>query len=318
MSELKAGVIGAGVFGGHHARKYQSDARVKLIGVFDVDATRAETLAADLGVKAFASMDDLLSQVELVTVASPPFTHAGAARAALEAGAHVLVEKPLAVDVADGETLVKLAAQNNRVLACGHQERLVFEAMGLFETPEQPTKIECVRAGPWTGRSADVSVTLDLMVHDLDLAIRLMGGKPKRVSARGRAVETNCADDIKALLTFPEGARAELVATRVAPERKRTMRLVYPSGEVKIDFIARTFENSTSFALNEAFAETPGGKDPLGANVIRFIDAITGAAKRPFVNGEEALAVLELARAVDRAADFPSLATAESDNASVH
>lgn len=318
MSELTAGVIGAGVFGGHHARKYQADPRARLIGVFDVDKTRAAALAADLGVSAFDSMDALLAEADLVTIASPPFTHAGAARAALKSGAHVLVEKPLAVDIADGRTLVELAAAKQRVLACGHQERLVFEAMGLFSTSERPTKIECTRAGPWTGRSADVSVTLDLMVHDLDLALTLMGEKPKRVSARGRAVETNCADEIKALLTFPDGGRAELVATRVAPARSRTMRLVYPSGQVKIDFIARTFENSTHFALNEAFAETPGGKDPLGANVFRFIDAATGAAPRPLVNGEEALAVLELARAVDHAADFPSLAHAESDNAALH
>jgi len=307
MSQIRAGVIGAGVFGGHHARKYQADERVTLAGVYDVDGARAEALARDLGVAAFADPGALFAASDVITVASPPVTHAGAARAALEAGKHVLVEKPLAVEVADGEMLVALAAKHNVTLACGHQERLVFDAMGLLSAPERPTRIECVRAGPWSGRSADVSVTLDLMVHDLDLALQLMGGAPTRVSARGKSVETQTADEITALLTFDGGGRAECVSSRVAPERKRTMRLVYPSGEVTIDFIARTFSNTTGFALNEAFGETPAGKDPLGANVSRFLDAATGATARPVVTGQEALAVLKLARAVDRAANLPSI-----------
>ncbi len=318
MSKLKAGVIGAGVFGGHHARKYQADARAELVAVYDVDGARAEKLAADLGVAAAPNLAALFADVDVVTIASPPSTHASAARAALAACKHVLVEKPLAVDVGEAEALVALAAERNVALACGHQERLVFAAMGLLAAPEMPTRIECVRAGPWSGRSADVSVTLDLMVHDLDLALQLMGGPPSRVSARGRRVETGSADDITALLSFAGGARAELVASRVADDRKRTMRLVYPSGEVRVDFIARTFENTTGFALNSEFGDTPSGRDPLGANVACFLDAVTGATARPAVTGEEALAVLKLARAVDRAADLPSLSAEAEADASVH
>lgn len=315
---MKAGVVGAGVFGGHHARKYQADSRVELVGVFDVDQTRADKLAGELGVAAAARLEDLLALADIVTVATPPSLHAEPARAALAAGKHVLVEKPLAVEIEDGEALVALAAEKSVVLACGHQERLVFEAMGLLAAPEQPTRIECVRAGPWTGRSADVSVTLDLMVHDIDLVLQLMRLKPARVSARGRAVETYAADEITALMTFAGGAKAELSASRVAPERTRTMRVVYPSGEVDIDFIARTFRNTTPFALNEAFAETPAGRDPLGANVTRFLDAVTGAAPRPAVTGAEALGVLKLARAVDKAANLPSLSSEEPNDASLH
>src|SRR5690606_23963429 len=124
--------------------------------------------------------------------------HIRAAQAALAAGKHVLVEKPLATDVAEGAALVKLAADNKLILACGHQERLVFEAMGLFDAPERPTRIESVREGPWTGRSADVSVTLDLMVHDLDLALRLMQRKPEGVLAQGRSEHGRTADAIDA------------------------------------------------------------------------------------------------------------------------
>lgn len=306
MSKLRAGVVGAGAFGRIHARKYAEDARVHFVGVFDPDDERAEQLADTHGAESFASLDAMLGAIDVLTVASPPSLHAGAALSALKAGKHVLIEKPLATDAIDGAELVRVAAQKNLMLACGHQERLVFEAMGLFGAPEEPTFIESVREGPWTGRSADVSVTLDLTVHDLDLALRLLGRKAERVGAKARAEHGRAADWIEAKLDFG-GAQAVFTSSRVAQDRRRFMRAVYPSGEVKIDFLARTFENTTSFPLNAAFAETRIGADPLGANVATFIDAVLGVAPRPIVTGEEALAVLDLALEVDRASGFPSL-----------
>jgi predicted dehydrogenase len=306
MTKLKAGVVGAGAFGRIHARKYAEDARVTFVGVFDPDDERAEQLAVTHGAEAFASMEALIAGADMITIASPPSLHAGAARPALEAGKHVLIEKPLATDLADGEALVRIAAEKKLVLACGHQERLVFEAIGLLAAPERPSFIESVREGPWTGRSADVSVTLDLTVHDLDLALRLLGGAPARVSAKAKSEHGPAADWIEARLAF-DGAEAVFTSSRIAAERRRFMRAVYPSGEVKIDFLARTFENTTSFPLNAAFAETRIGADPLGANVATFIDAVLGVAPRPVVNGEDALAVLKLALEVDRASGLPSL-----------
>lgn len=306
MSKLRAGVLGAGAFGRIHARKYSEDARVTFVGVHDPDDERATELANTHGAESFASLDALLAAVDIVTIASPPSFHGKAALAVLNAGKHVLIEKPLATDVATGETLVKLAREKKLVLGCGHQERLVFDAMGLLAAPEKPTRIESVREGPWTGRSADVSVTLDLMVHDLDLALMLMKTKPERVSAKARSEHGKTADAIEATLSFG-GGEAVFTSSRVAPERKRTMRAVYPSGEVKLDFLTREFSNTTNFPLNAAFAETRIGSDPLGANVAQFIDAVLGVAPRPVVNGEEALAVLALALRVDEASGLPSL-----------
>ena len=225
----------------------------------------------------------------------------------LKAGKHLLIEKPIATDIETGADIVRLAKEKKLVLGCGHQERLVFDAMGLLNAPETPTRIESVREGPWTGRSADVSVTLDLMVHDLDLALRLMKAKPNRHfgDCEGRAWPHG--GSIEARLAFAPHAEAVFISSRVAPERRRFMRAVYPSGEVNIDFLARTFENTTNFKLNAAFAETRIGADPLGANVAQFIDAVLGVAERPVVNGEEALAVLELALDVDKASGLPSL-----------
>jgi predicted dehydrogenase len=306
MTRLRAGIVGAGAFGRHHARKYAEDSRVTLVGVFDRHDERAQMLADTHHVQAFFDLAALIDEVDILTVASPPSQHFEAAAAALEAGKHVLAEKPLATDVNEGAALVALAAQQRLVLACGHQERLVFRAMGLFEAPEKPTRIESVREGPWTGRSADVSVTLDLMVHDLDLALMLLGKKPERVLAQARTEHGPTPDALDARLAF-NGAEAVFLASRVASTRRRFMRAVYPSGEVNIDFLAREFQNTTGFPLNAAFAETRIGSDPLGANVAQFIDAVLGVAERPAITGEEALAVLELALAVDRAAGAPSL-----------
>lgn len=306
MTKLRAGVLGAGAFGRIHARKYAEDARVTLAGVYDPDDERAQELANTHDVESFESLDALLSAVDIVTIASPPSFHGAAARQTLGAGKHTLIEKPLATDAAEGAALVKLAADKKLVLGCGHQERLVFEAMGLLSAPERPIYIESVREGPWTGRSADVSVTLDLMVHDLDLALQLIGGKPARISAAAKSEHGHTADQIEARLNF-DGAEAVFTSSRIASERRRYMRAVYPSGEVKIDFISRAFENATKFPLNAAFAETRIGADPLGANVAQFIDAVLGVAKRPVVDGPEALSVLELALDVDRASGLPSL-----------
>jgi predicted dehydrogenase len=307
MSLLKAGVIGAGVFGGHHARKYQADPRVELVGVYDLDSERTEVLAEDLGVAAFSTMDDMLDLLDIVTIANPPVTHASAAAAALEYGKHVLIEKPITTSVTEAELLIAVAELNKVVLACGHQERLVFDAMGLFATGARPRRIESVREGPWTGRSADVSVTLDLMVHDFDLALMLMGAPPENVAASGAVEHGASADRLEARLAFAGGAEAAFIASRVAEARGRSMRIVYDEGEVNVDFLARTFVNTTPYALNGAFAETPHGRDPLGANVARFIDAVTGAAPRPVATGAEALAALKIALAADKAAGLPSV-----------
>jgi predicted dehydrogenase len=306
MSKLRAGVVGAGAFGRIHARKYSEDARVQFIGVFDPDDERATDLANTHSATSFADLGALLAASDIITIASPPSFHGATAKRALEAGKHLLIEKPLATDTDTGATLVRLAHEKKLVIACGHQERLVFDAMGLLSAPETPTRIESVREGPWTGRSADVSVTLDLMVHDLDLALRLLKAKPQSISAKAKSEHGRTADQIEAHLAFAN-AEAVFVSSRIASERRRFMRAVYPSGEVNIDFITRKFENTTNFPLNPTFAETRTGSDPLGSNVAQFIDAVLGVAPRPVVNGEEALAVLELALDVDKASGLPSL-----------
>ena len=295
---LKAGVVGSGVFGGFHANKYVQMDGVDLVGIFDVDPARCQALADKLGVTAFADMDALLAAVDIVTVASPATTHAAAALACLQAGKSVYVEKPLATTLDEADHLIAEAAKRGLVLACGHQERVVSQAMGLLDIPEKPLLLEAVRKGTLSDRSRDVSVVLDLMIHDIDLALSLTDAEPIAVEAEGDE------DAIRGEATFSDGFTAIFTAARNAQARERTMRIVYPSGVLEIDFVTRAFSNTTPYALNEAFTETPAGQDPLGTSVAGFVAAVRGLSPRPVVTGEEAARALDLALAVEQAAGF--------------
>ena len=292
---LKAGVIGAGAFGANHARKYASLAGVDLIGVYDPATEAAQALAASLGVQAFDDLSEMLAAVDVVTIASPAIYHGRGVIAALQAGRHCYVEKPLAVTLEDADKILGLAAKNGLVVAVGHQERVVSQAMGLFDIPEQPLRLEAIRFGTPSTRNLDVSATLDLMVHDIDLALALTTAEPMAVEGEGDD------DAATAEVTFDNGFIANFAVSRVAEARDRRMKIVYPSGEVTVDFLARTFSNTTPFALNADFAETPGGRDPLGVSVLGFLDAVEGRAPRPVVTGEEAARALDLTLAVEQA-----------------
>jgi predicted dehydrogenase len=299
---LRAGVIGAGVFGGHHARKCSSLEGVRLAAVMDPHAERAEALAGPLGAAVFDDLDAFLDEVDVVTVASPASSHARLAAEALRRGRHVYVEKPLADEAVDGQALVEAARASGAVLACGHQERAVFRAIGLLGLPERPTRIEAVRRGAFTGRNTDVSCVLDLMIHDIDLALTLAGEAPVEITARGRITEGPYADEALAELVFAGGMSCRLEASRIAEKRERTMRLVFPSGALEIDFLTRRFVDNTPFGLDEGFAQSADGRDPLGASVAAFVAAVRGQALRPLVTGEEAARALEVALEVDRKA----------------
>ncbi len=303
---LRVGVAGAGVFGGYHANKYKQAEGVEFIGIYDLDKARAEALAAQHGVKAFGGEDlgDFLAAIDAVTIATPAFAHAGVALKALDAGVHVYSEKPLAITIADGHAMVDLAAEKGLVLACGHQERAVFEAMGLYDVPERPLRLEAVRNGTASTRNLDVSVVLDLMIHDLDLAQSLADAGPggMQATARYRADEgykAVGADEVEAEVEFENSMVAHFRASRMAEARERTMRIVYPSGEVNIDLLNRKFENSTPFKLNADFAEVDIAMDPLGTSVFRFLDTVRGVREKPLCTGREALKALILALSID-------------------
>jgi len=303
---IRAAVAGAGVFGGYHANKYQSFDHVDLVGIFDLDIERATLLANTYDVKAFdgSNLNQLFDDIDVMTIATPAFAHADVAIMALNQGVHVYSEKPIATSVQQAEAMVAAAIANERVLAVGHQERAVFEAMGLYDIPVAPLRLEAVRNGTVSTRNLDVSVTLDLMIHDLDLALGLADSKPAMVNAVARRNLTegymaNGADEMTAKVTFENGMEAEFKASRMAHERERTMRLIYKEGSVFIDLLNRRFENNTPFKLNPDFQHTEIARDPLGTSVTRFLEAVKGLRASPLCSGQEGLNALSLALMID-------------------
>ncbi len=303
---LRGGVIGAGVFGGYHARQYARLPGVVLSAVLDTHPDRAAQVAMPLGGRGFNDLAAFLEAVDVVTVASPATFHAEHALAALAAGKPVYIEKPIATSVADGERVRAAAAAKGLVVACGHLERVVFQAMGLLDIPEQPLRLEALRHGPPSNRSRDVSAVLDLMVHDVDLALSISAADPVTAEGEGRLSDDGVWDVARSEVSFEDGFTAIFDVSRQAPERKRTMRVVYPSGEVEIDFVARTFRNTTPFTLNADFADTPAGTDPLGASVEGFLKAVRGEAPRPIVTADEAIRALDQALAIEQALGDPT------------
>ncbi|HYG26258.1 MAG TPA: Gfo/Idh/MocA family oxidoreductase [Caulobacteraceae bacterium] len=293
MSRIRAGVVGAGVFGGFHAKKYGELDGVEFVGVFDVDQDRAAALG-----RAFPDLASMLAEVDVVTIATPAIHHADAALAALRAGKPVYLEKPIAVTLEDADRIIGEASRRSLPVGVGHQERVVFQAIGLFDVTQKPLRLEAVRRGTPSPRSQDVSVVLDLMIHDLDLALSLTEADPVAVEAEGSP------DEVWTEVTFADGFTAEFRASRIAEARERTMKIDYPAGALEIDFVARTFSNATGFLLEEGFADTVAGRDPLGASVRQFVDAVRGVSPRPLVTGEEAARALDLALAVEQAAGF--------------
>ena len=299
-STLRAGVIGAGVFGGYHAAKYAELPDVALAAVLDPHPDRAQGLADKFGGGVHGDLESFLAAVDLVSIATPAIHHGRLALAALRAGKPVYVEKPIAVDPADADAIVGEARARNLVVACGFLERAAFAAMGLYAIPHPPLRMECARLGPASARNLDVSVVVDLMIHDLDLALHLTTAEPLTVEAEGACVTNALIDEASAEVSFDDGFQASFRASRVAESRERTLTLVYSEGEVRLDLLAHTFENTTPWRLDAGFEETPAGRDRLGASLAAFLAAVRGEGA-PLADARDGARALDLALAVEHA-----------------
>jgi len=302
---VNVGVVGAGYFGTFHAQKYRDHPQAKLVGVVDPNPARVVDLASAVHAAAFTEIDDLVSLVDAVTVASPATTHFETAQACLKAGKHVLLEKPITVSVDEADELLELAAASNLLLQPGHQERYVMQAIGLMDIPETPVFIECRRAGPFTGRAMDCDVTLDMMIHDLDFVHALNAADIASVKAEGLSVHTPAYDRMAAQLLLEDGCEVELFASRIHDDRERIVRVIYPSGEIALDFGARTVINKTPFEISPFETDHPDRakllQDPLAAEVGSFLEAVK-TGNQPLVTAENAQRALQTAVSIIREA----------------
>ena len=238
-SRLRVGVVGAGHFGRFHALKLAAGARTTLAGVFDPDGARAAKLAAEAGCPAIG-WDDLLARCDAVVVASPAATHFSLASAALGRGRHVLVEKPITASLAEADALAGLAAASGLVLQVGHLLRYSAERAAIAARMARPIYIECVRIAPFKPRGTDVSVILDLMIHDLDLVLSLVDSPIVSVDAIGAPVASTHEDIANARLRFANGCVATITASRVSLRTERRMRLFGQEGYIAVDFATRS------------------------------------------------------------------------------
>ncbi len=295
---IKVGVAGAGVFGGHHCAKVADIPQAELIGVFDIDHARAVNIAKRHHAPAINDFSKLVEKADAVIIATPASAHYALAKRALECGRHVFVEKPMALDRSEAEKLIALAASHGVILQIGHQERYVADAAGLFNRLSSPVKVDCVRHTAASGRCEDVSVVLDLMIHDIDLIRQLTNAEIETVSATG------AAHSVDADLVLSNGSLVSLIASRRAGAPERRMTLVYDDGVIEFDFMKRTAINTTPIPLHADFSgeDLPlAFRDPLAFGANDFIDAIA-EGRRPLVTGEDGRGALDWALRIEDAA----------------
>lgn len=303
MSVLHAAVVGVGYLGRFHAQKYAVLEGVKLVGVADADPARAATVGAEVHAPVIADYRDLLGKVDLVSVVVPTVAHFEVVKAFIESGAHVLVEKPITQTVAEAEELVALAKKLNKLLQVGHLERFNPAWLALRPRIKSPLFIEAHRLAPFKPRSTDVSVVLDLMIHDVDLILSVVGSPVREVRASGVPVLTEGVDIGNARIEFENGCVANLTASRVSANTLRKMRLFQKDEYLAIDFgehrlsAARRQEDAER-PITAEHVEVPPG-DALMSEVHAFVDAVRNGAPAP-VSGEDGKRALALALEIGR------------------
>jgi len=236
MKPVRCAVIGAGYLGKFHAEKYAALKDCELVAVVDADETTARTIAERHEVRALVDYRELLGAVDAVSIVVPTSLHHAVSHDFLDAGAHVLVEKPITVTLEEADELIRIADRNKRILQVGHLERFNAAVLGLGLAEEPPLFIESHRLSPFNPRATDVSVVLDLMIHDIDIILDMMGSEVERIDASGTPVLTDELDIANARITFQNGAVANVTASRVSMKTERKMRLFRPNAYISIDF----------------------------------------------------------------------------------
>lgn len=238
-TQLRIGIVGAGHFGRYHALKVAASERAELVGIHDPDEERARAVGWEAGAESLA-FDALLAAAEAIIIAAPAEAHHALASAALRAGKHVLVEKPIASTLAQADELAALATERGLVLQVGHLERFSAAYGALAGRMSRPLYIEATRIAPYKPRGTDVSVILDLMIHDLDLILALVDSPIDSVDAVGAAVASAHEDIANARIRFTSGAVATITASRISARIERRMRLFAKDGYMAVDFANRS------------------------------------------------------------------------------
>jgi predicted dehydrogenase len=303
---LRTAVIGVGHLGKEHARIHAALAqagRSQFVGICDIDEARSNAIAGQYSVQSISDWRSLIGRVDAVSLAVPTESHAEIAGGMLEAGIHVLVEKPIARTVEEADAMIAAARKGDAILQVGHTERFNPAMIALRPHVRAPVYFEIHRVGQFTARSLDIDVVLDLMIHDLDIVQWLVGEDVAvtNVHAVGIPILTNRVDAANARIEFATGAVANITASRVGTEKIRKMRFFQPRDYVVIDY-ATNYASISNLAPSVA-SPWPGVRtqvlevndvEPLRAQIESFVDAAINRTQ-PIVSGEDGRRALSLA-----------------------
>ena len=306
MSQLlKVAVVGVGHLGKWHADKYAAAADCELVAVVDTNIENARDIAQKHGAEAYSDYREIIPLVDAISLVVPTSLHYKIAREFLEAGIHCLIEKPITESIAQAETLIEIARDNKLVLQVGHIERFNSVMIGIVERLDKPRFLESTRLAPFTTRATDVSVILDLMIHDIDIILDLIGSPIKRISASGISVLSDTIDIANARIEFENHCVANVTASRISRKRERKLRIfqknTYLSADLQDKLLAVNFKSELD--NEEGYRDIRHEEyrfednDALNLEVLDFINAIkTGG--RPKVDGEDGKRALETAIAI--------------------
>lgn len=306
MKKIRVAVVGVGYLGNFHAQKYAALPQVELVGVVDSDQARGAEVAAALKTRAFADYRELIGLVDAVSVVVPTSMHFEVGAFFLQNGVNLLMEKPITTTVAEARELIALAAAKGLVLQVGHLERFNPALTAVRETISRPGFIDAVRIAPYKPRATDVSVVLDLMVHDLDIISTLVGAPVKAVSASGAAVYSPTPDIVNARIEYQNGAVANVTASRISLKSERQLQVFQEDAWIKVDFqnrkasVCRKGEGESAPgvpAVSIIESDVPQ-RDQILAEIEAFVASIS-AGKPVVVSGEDGLRALETALLIE-------------------
>jgi predicted dehydrogenase len=299
---IRTAVIGVGYLGRFHAQKYASLPNSQLVGIADPSGAARSAVGAELEVAAHEDYRELLGKVDAVSIVTPTPSHFEVAKAFLEAGASVLVEKPMTVTIAEGEGLIEIAARLKRTLQVGHLERFNAAVLAVQPTLTIPRFIESARLAPFKHRGTDVDVVLDLMIHDIDLILSIVRSPVVSVDAIGSSVFSKEIDIANARLRFANGCVANATASRVSLKTERKLRLFQDDAYLSLDLQQKILtvirkgngvgpDGMPQVAIDENTYEQG---DALKSEIEAFLDAVASGGPPP-VTGEDGLLALRTA-----------------------
>jgi predicted dehydrogenase len=310
MTMLKAGVVGVGHLGYHHARYYAAMPAVELVAIADTDGRRAHDVASEFAVQSFADYRALTAITDIVSVAVPTSRHYEVTEHFLKNGKHVLLEKPIATTLQEADELIRLSEAHETVLQIGHSERFNAAVQTLRERIADPIFIESHRLARFTPRGCDVDVVLDLMIHDLDIILSLLdSGVKKIIDAVGVPLITEYEDIANARVVFENGCVANITASRISAEPMRKIRIFQPYTYFSLDYAAQAiksyqlkegpinWDNPQTLIVDEIDIQK---EEPLKREIEAFVNAVAGKVP-PAVTAQDGRKALELAVGI---ADF--------------